>query len=178
MTVPSPQTHPSPRKVWLLGAALVGLALLLSAAGVAIGSTGLDSLVALHADPVAWQIVWDIRLPRTWGAWAAGALLGLASTALVLAGAFTGEGLVGDFLAGLAAALGLALGAFLAAAAFAGAALFPFAGLVLLAAAALAGRGFGAGATAGFFLLDAFLVAIYLRTSQDCGIPRTSGRGM
>lgn len=108
MTVPSPQTPPSPRKVWLLGAALVGLALLLSAAGVAIGSTGLDSLFALHADPVAWQIVWDIRLPRTWGAWAAGALLGLAGA--VAQGLFRNP-LADPFLLGSAsgATLGVAV---------------------------------------------------------------------
>jgi iron complex transport system permease protein len=41
-----------------------------------VGSTG-DSVLRAR-DPVAWQIVWDIRLPRTLGAWLAGALLGLA----------------------------------------------------------------------------------------------------
>jgi iron complex transport system permease protein len=34
-------------------------------------------MLAMH-DDVAWQIVWDIRLPRSIGAFAAGALLGLA----------------------------------------------------------------------------------------------------
>jgi iron complex transport system permease protein len=48
------------------------------ALGSAVGSTGVESwLTALH-DDVAWQIVWDIRLPRSVGACAAGALLGLA----------------------------------------------------------------------------------------------------
>lgn len=46
--------------------------------GIAVGSTGLESLVHMGDDPVARQIVWDIRLPRTLGAWLAGALLGLA----------------------------------------------------------------------------------------------------
>ena len=62
--------------------ALSGLLALLGAAGVALGSamgsTGWEPWwQALH-DPVAWQIVWDIRLPRSLGAWAGGALLGLA----------------------------------------------------------------------------------------------------
>ncbi|MCY7304825.1 MAG: iron ABC transporter permease [Rhodoferax sp.] len=56
--------------------------LLASAAGlciaIAVGSTGLDSILMLHQDPVAWQIVVDIRAPRALGAWLAGALLGLA----------------------------------------------------------------------------------------------------
>jgi iron complex transport system permease protein len=42
-----------------------------------VGSTGFDSVLRMHGDPVPWQIVWDIRLPRTLGAWLAGALLGL-----------------------------------------------------------------------------------------------------
>ena len=52
---------------------MLGIAL-----GSAVGSTGFESwTMALH-DEVAWQIVWDIRLPRSVGACAAGALLGLA----------------------------------------------------------------------------------------------------
>jgi iron complex transport system permease protein len=43
-----------------------------------VGSTGLDSVFNARHDPVAWLILWDIRLPRTLGAWLAGALLGLA----------------------------------------------------------------------------------------------------
>jgi iron complex transport system permease protein len=39
---------------------------------------GLDSLLALRDDPVALQIIRDIRAPRALGAWLAGALLGLA----------------------------------------------------------------------------------------------------
>jgi iron complex transport system permease protein len=46
--------------------------------GLGIGSTGFESLLAARHDPVALQIVWDIRLPRTLGAWLAGGLLGLA----------------------------------------------------------------------------------------------------
>ncbi|CAN7396957.1 iron ABC transporter permease [Variovorax sp. LjRoot290] len=55
----------------VLSAALIVL-------GAGIGSTGFESVFAAHRDPVALQIVWDIRLPRTLGAWLAGALLGLA----------------------------------------------------------------------------------------------------
>lgn len=61
----------------------LAMALLLAAGGLlllgaAVGSTGLERLWQIQADPVAWQIVWDIRVPRTLGAWLAGALLGLA----------------------------------------------------------------------------------------------------
>ena len=59
--------------LWLL-AASVALLLL----GASVGSTGFGSLLNLRGDPLAQQIVWDIRLPRTLGAWLAGALLGLA----------------------------------------------------------------------------------------------------
>lgn len=43
-------------------------------AGVLVGSTGLDEL---HSDGLQ-LILWEIRLPRSLGAWEAGALLGLA----------------------------------------------------------------------------------------------------
>ncbi|PUE10661.1 ABC transporter permease [Limnohabitans sp. T6-20] len=47
-----------------------------------MGSTGWESwwqaVQQGGVDPVSWQIVWDIRLPRSLGAWAGGALLGLA----------------------------------------------------------------------------------------------------
>ena len=66
------------RRVFGLGLALGLLALALLVLGVAVGSTGIDSLAAMRDDPVAWRIVWDIRLPRTAGAWVTGALLGLA----------------------------------------------------------------------------------------------------
>ena len=59
--------------LWLL-AASVALLLL----GASVGSTGVGSLLNLRGNPLAQQIVWDIRLPRTLGAWLAGALLGLA----------------------------------------------------------------------------------------------------
>ena len=66
------------RRVWLFGIALLGLGIAFALLGLGIGSTGFESLLAAWRDPVALQIVWDIRLPRTLGAWLAGALLGLA----------------------------------------------------------------------------------------------------
>lgn len=48
------------------------------ALGSAVGSTGFESWLKAWHDDVAWQIVWDIRLPRSLGACVAGALLGLA----------------------------------------------------------------------------------------------------
>jgi len=85
---------------------LLGGALLLLGAGV--GSTGFDSLGAARRDPVAWQIVRDIRLPRTLGAWLAGALLGLAGA--VAQGLFRNP-LADPYLLGSAsgASLGVAL---------------------------------------------------------------------
>lgn len=59
--------------IGLLVLALGGVAL-----GGAVGSTGWTSLATLWHDSVAWQIVIDIRLPRSLGAWAGGALLALA----------------------------------------------------------------------------------------------------
>ncbi|MFN7855860.1 MAG: FecCD family ABC transporter permease, partial [Acidovorax sp.] len=81
-------TSAAQRGRWLAALLLLASALLV-ALGTAVGSVGLESLwPALWgsdtrpADPaaraLAWQIVWDIRLPRTVGAWCAGALLGLA----------------------------------------------------------------------------------------------------
>ena len=64
------------RSVWL-GLGLLALSLLLVLAGAGVGSTGLQSLSAAWNDPASARIVWEIRLPRTLGAWAAGALLGL-----------------------------------------------------------------------------------------------------
>jgi iron complex transport system permease protein len=57
--------------------AIVAVSLVLGLVGVSIGSTGFESLLNAVADPTAMQIVRDIRLPRTLGAWFAGALLGL-----------------------------------------------------------------------------------------------------
>ena len=87
---------------------LLLIAAVLALLGVGVGSTGFQS--ALHAldDPVALQIVWDIRLPRTLGAWVAGALLGLAGA--VAQGLFRNP-LADPYLLGSAsgASLGVAL---------------------------------------------------------------------
>ena len=92
---------------------VLGLFLLLGAAGllllgVGVGSTGFDSVLRARHDPVAWQIIWDIRLPRTLGAWVAGGLLGLAGA--VAQGLFRNP-LADPYLLGSAsgAALGVAV---------------------------------------------------------------------
>ncbi|MCM2250993.1 MAG: iron ABC transporter permease [Ramlibacter sp.] len=63
--------------LWL-GLALVLAALAGLMLGASVGSTGFDSVLRARHDPVALQIVQNIRLPRSLGAWLAGALLGLA----------------------------------------------------------------------------------------------------
>ena len=57
----------------LLVASAAGVAL-----GTAVGSQGWEVWWTVAQDPVMQQIVWDIRLPRSLGAWLGGALLGLA----------------------------------------------------------------------------------------------------
>ncbi len=69
--------HPQ-RKVFWLAASLLGVSGVLLLLGMSVGSTGFDSVLAMQRDPQALQIVSQIRLPRTLGAWLAGALLGLA----------------------------------------------------------------------------------------------------
>jgi iron complex transport system permease protein len=93
--------------LWLASALLLAaVAVLLLGAGV--GSTGFESVLNARSDPVAWQILWDIRLPRTLGAWLAGGLLGLAGA--VAQGLFRNP-LADPYLLGSAsgAALGVAL---------------------------------------------------------------------
>ncbi len=72
---------PVPRQRGKLLFMLMAL-LLLSAAlivlGLGVGSNGWESLLSMWQQSLSMQIVWDIRLPRTLGAWAAGALLGLS----------------------------------------------------------------------------------------------------
>jgi iron complex transport system permease protein len=101
-----------PFLIWSL--LLGSLALLVL--GVCVGSAGFENLIGplLHPDrdPVATvmahQIVLDIRMPRTLGAWAAGALLGLAGA--VAQGLFRNP-LADPYLLGSAsgASLGVAL---------------------------------------------------------------------
>ncbi len=96
------------RSAFLLGVGLALVSVLLLVTGVSVGSTGFESVLNAWHDPVALQIVWDIRLPRTLGAWAAGALLGLAGA--VAQGLFRNP-LADPYLLGSAsgASLGVAL---------------------------------------------------------------------
>lgn len=99
-----------------VAAMLLLVSLVLAGLGVCVGSTGLenllDPLLAPLKDPeqtaMARQIVTEIRLPRTLGAWAAGALLGLAGA--VAQGLFRNP-LADPYLLGSAsgASLGVAL---------------------------------------------------------------------
>jgi iron complex transport system permease protein len=103
--------NPSNRRAWSLGAWLLVLTAFLVVAGLSVGSSGLESIWQVlfnSADPVAQQIIWDIRAPRTLGAFLAGALLGLAGA--VAQGLFRNP-LADPFLLGSAsgASLGVAV---------------------------------------------------------------------
>ena len=71
-------THGTRWSPVLVALSLLVLCVFGIALGSAVGSTGFESWLAAMHDDIAWQIVWDIRLPRSAGACAAGALLGLA----------------------------------------------------------------------------------------------------
>lgn len=101
---------PDARGLWL-GVALVAAAAVMLGVGASVGSTGFDSIAAARRDPVAWQILFDIRLPRTLGAWAAGALLGLAGA--VAQGLFRNP-LADPYLLGSASGAALAVAVALA----------------------------------------------------------------
>ena len=108
---------------WMLWFTVVG-AVALSALGICVGSVGFENLLQPLLNPaldpertaMAKQIVWEIRLPRTLGAWAAGALLGLAGA--VAQGLFRNP-LADPYLLGSAS--GASLGVALALAAMGGA---------------------------------------------------------
>ncbi len=103
------------RTAWLLGLAAL-LCTAMAVLGLCIGSAGWEntvgSLWGAHTDALeramAEQIVWDIRLPRTLGSLAAGALLGLAGA---LAQGLFRNPLADPYLLGSAsgASLGVAL---------------------------------------------------------------------
>ena len=109
---------------WMLWFTVLG-SLALTTLGVCVGSVGFENLLqpllSGSSDPesaaLARQIVWEIRLPRTVGAWAAGALLGLAGA--VAQGLFRNP-LADPYLLGSAS--GASLGVALALAAMGGAA--------------------------------------------------------
>ncbi|MDI9855453.1 MULTISPECIES: iron ABC transporter permease [Comamonas] len=88
---------------------LLALTVVLLMGGASVGSTGWESVLRMRDDPVSWQIVVDIRLPRSLGAWLAGALLGLAGA--VAQGLFRNP-LADPYLLGSAsgASLGSAVG--------------------------------------------------------------------
>lgn len=67
----------SSRAPLALGLVLLAATAALCIAGVAVGSLGWEPLWGRAGDASA-AILWEIRLPRTLGAWFAGALLGLA----------------------------------------------------------------------------------------------------
>jgi iron complex transport system permease protein len=103
------------RTGWLLWLALL-VCVAMAVVGLCIGSAGFENTVSLllsdHTPDaeraMAQQIVWDIRLPRTVGALAAGALLGLAGA---LAQGLFRNPLADPYLLGSAsgASLGVAL---------------------------------------------------------------------
>ena len=99
---------PQHRKAYWLMVSLLAASGALLLLGISVGSTGFDSVLALQHDPQARLIVLDIRLPRTLGAWLAGALLGLAGA--VAQGLFRNP-LADPYLLGSAsgASLGVAL---------------------------------------------------------------------
>ena len=79
--------------------------------GTAVGSSGFESWLAMQDDAQALLIVMDIRLPRTLGAWLAGALLGLAGA--VAQGLFRNP-LADPYLLGSASGASLAVAAAMA----------------------------------------------------------------
>ena len=106
--------------------ALLAVSALLMLLGAGVGSTGWESVWAARSDPLSWQIVTEIRLPRTAGAWLAGGLLGLAGA--IAQGVFRNP-LADPYLLGSAS--GASLGVALSMAAL-GASPFALAGLARL----------------------------------------------
>lgn len=104
------------RRAYWLAAGLLLISAFLLVLGVCVGSAGFENLLRplldAHADAaeraMVQQILWEIRLPRTLGAWTAGALLGLAGA--VAQGLFRNP-LADPYLLGSAsgASLGVAL---------------------------------------------------------------------
>jgi len=104
---------------WLLGWLLLGAAL--GVASLLIGTSSLSTSLGwlLTPDTQSAVVLWEIRLPRTVGAWCAGALLGLAGA--IAQGLFRNP-LAEPYLLGTAsgAALGVSVTLIVADASFAG----------------------------------------------------------
>ncbi len=96
---------------WRLAGGLLLVSFALLAIGCGIGSTGWESVWTLWQQSIAQQIVWEIRLPRTLGAWAAGALLGISGA--VAQGLFRNP-LADPYLLGSASGASLGVAAVLA----------------------------------------------------------------
>jgi iron complex transport system permease protein len=92
----------------LLALLLIGC--LLALLGVVVGSSGFSLAWLSGDDPVQQQILWQIRLPRSSGAWMAGALLGLAGA--VAQGLFRNP-LADPYLLGASSGAGLGVAALL-----------------------------------------------------------------
>ena len=112
MTTGHPTGGQQHKAMWL-ALLLLAVSAALLVLGTGVGSTGFERVSRAWADPVAKQIVWDIRAPRTLGAWLAGALLGLAGA--VAQGLFRNP-LADPYLLGSAsgASLGVAIALVLA----------------------------------------------------------------
>lgn len=95
--------RPTASVLLLLGLAWVML-------GTAAGSQGWQAWWWAQTDAVSQQIVWDIRLPRSLGAWLGGALLGLAGA--VAQGLFRNP-LADPYLLGSASGASLGVGLYL-----------------------------------------------------------------
>ena len=134
MNTPTQTNIHAPR--WAL--MLLALGLVVVWLGTAAGSQGWQAWWSAGADAVSRQIVWDIRLPRSLGAWLGGALLGLAGAVAQglfrnpladpyllgsASGASLGVGIYLSFLGGSAWAVSAWLGLGLTGAAFVGAVL-------------------------------------------------------
>ncbi len=96
------------RRIHTVAAVLLLLSATLLLLGLGIGSTGFESVLKAQHDPLALQILIDIRAPRTSAAWLAGALLGLSGA--IAQGLFRNP-LADPFLLGSAsgASLGVAV---------------------------------------------------------------------
>ena len=108
MSASTLQQHLSQSRALLLAGLLGILCTVTLLLGLSVGSTGFEPLLSLTSDPVAAQIVWDVRVPRTLGALLTGGLLGLAGA--VAQGLFRNP-LADPFLLGSAsgASLGVAV---------------------------------------------------------------------